>query len=654
MPTPNLVDVINGATPLEMTLAEVHPRLHLNAERLELLRTRKDREPWKTMIDQVRRHADHATTQIRAGQTQGRGGPGGRLPEVALAFLLDGKVEHLEAARDIMRHTCTFEGTDGHGSFGGCWLYGLAIGYDWLFGILDPQTLATTRDYINRRGREHYQKLADYSTITATWYTCNHLPNYIYDLAAGGLALYDDVPHMAPWIKLASEKTRQMIDALGPDGVSQEGVGYGEFYAEYLVKTVDLINDVLGVDLFAQSDWLRNTGFYHLYSSLPRRDWAPRDSVMCFGDGVRYHWHGPDTFLLRLAGYTRDPRLQWFALEVNREGLTAGSYINPIWYDPTVPAIAPGQVDAAAPTPLPPTRHFPDQGLSVLRSDWNGHESVLGFHCAPFSGHKATRDFNADIGGGHMHPDAGSVLLFAHGDWLLCDTGYSQKLTAYRNTILVNGIGQTGERSVWFEGVELRRERRGPRIMRTESGPGGSAPKWESIAADLTQAYEHAAKAKRIERHVVYIRPDCWILIDRVAAEAASTFDLYFHSDHAFVAGEAPGVHRAGGKKGALTLRSLAAQASAFIVEKQVIEGISGHGGPPMDVLRVRNAVPAAEALFVTVLEAHAADAPSKVTATLAYADPRAAVVELVVDGQPWRVELTGSGEAGLRVAGGE
>lgn len=648
MPTPNLVDVIHGATPLETILPEVHPRLHLNAARLAALRARKDQEPWKTMIDQVRVLAARAGEQIRAGQTQGRGGPGGRLPEVALTYLLDGRAEDLDAARDIMRHTCTYEGPDGGGSFGGCWLYGLAIAYDWLHDALDPQTLATTRDYMARRGREHYETLAKYSTITATWYTCNHLPNTLYDLAAVGLTLYNDVPAMAPWVRFVCEKARQMIHALGPDGVSQEGTGYGEFYGEYLVKTVDLVNDILGVDLFAQSDWLRNTGYFHLYSALPRRNWEARNSVMCFGDGVRYHWHGPDTMLFRLAGYTRDPRLQWYALELNRAKLTAGSYLNPVWYDPGVPALPPSGADSAHAAQLPPTRHFPDQGLSILRSGWDGNESVLGFHCAPFNGHQAMRNHNADIAGGHMHPDAGSMLLFAHGDWLLSDTGYSQKLTAYRNTILVNGVGQTGEKSVWFEGVELRRERRGPRIVGTDVGPG-----WESIAADLTDAYEHAAGATRIERFLAYLRPDCWVIIDRVAAKAPSTFGLHFHSDFAFVAGTAPGSFRAEGTRGGLSLRSLAAQESAFIVEKQVIEGISGHGGPPIDLLRIHNAQPAAEALFVTVLEARAAGRPESVEATLAFADARSAVVELVYAGRPWRVELTREPGARLRVAGG-
>ena len=127
-------------------------------------------------------------------------------------------------------------------------------------------------------------------------------------------------------------------------------------------------------------------------------------------------------------------------------------FLNLLWEDPSV---AP-----EPPTDLPGFKHFGDLDIVYMRSSWDGDESLMAFKCGPFIGHHALARYSYDPGGGHVHPDAGSFLLFAHGDWLIVDDAYTWKTTAFQNTALVNGIGQEGEGAAWFQGERLCAEAR--------------------------------------------------------------------------------------------------------------------------------------------------------------------------------------------------
>ena len=60
MRIPPLDDVIVGTTPLENSIAGVHPHLFATAQRFEELRAKAEQEPWRTMFRAVRGGADAA------------------------------------------------------------------------------------------------------------------------------------------------------------------------------------------------------------------------------------------------------------------------------------------------------------------------------------------------------------------------------------------------------------------------------------------------------------------------------------------------------------------------------------------------------------------------------------------------------------------
>ncbi|MEI7437065.1 MAG: hypothetical protein WCL16_09715, partial [bacterium] len=344
-------------------------------------------------------------------------------------------------------------------------------------------------------------------------------------LTAAGCALYGEMPGISRWLQLCVEKSRVMAGALGPDGASQEGIGYGQYYNEFFIKTLVLVKELMGVDLFKDCAYLRNLPLFYLHSSISREAWTPQTNLINLGDGVRGNWYGPDSHLRVLAGYYRDPLAQWLAdqHQIAETAMISGSFLNLTHYDPTVPS--------QSPVRLPRSHRFTDKDLVYQRSGWNTGEAVMAFRCGPHFGHYALGRFTGEIGGGHMQANNGTLYLIAGGDYLLSGDGYFRKLTEYGNTLRLDGQGQVGEGGEWFESLSLRQHPRGARIL-AQCLEGDC----EYVIGDLAPAYPEALKIRWLLRKLVYFRPMTWLLIDEIETEAPVAMEARFHSDFPFVA----------------------------------------------------------------------------------------------------------------------
>lgn len=598
-------DVITGVSALETRLAGMHPRLYMDHHRVIELRHQVVVDPWAGLFKRLIEAAEGA---VRNGHPPSTDSPrldrshGNHLPHLALAYVLTGERRYLSAATAFVRAGGCSASWD-TSLVGGHLLYGMALAYDWLHADMDAQTLEIARDALTEHGRTMFDYLANYRGWSATVYACNHLPVCLGGLAAAGMALHGEVADVGPWLRLTIEKLRLMTAALGPDGCSPEGTGYWSYYLEYLLKTLDLARDLLGVDLFADCGWLRQTAEFCLFSQIPRAAWTRASHLFNFGDGPRHYWYGPDYLLRKLASEYQNPHAQWLADAMERHDLChdVACWLNLFWYDL--------RVKAELPSKLPLFKHFEDLGLVFMRSDWEGN--ALALKCGPHAGRRALEHYPQDVGGGHIHPDAGTFQIFACGDWLIVDDGYAFKMTAYQNSILLNGRGQTGEGVPWFESIELRREGRGPRILRADTDE-----RIDYVIADLAPAYDKDLGIQRLLRHVLYLKPDCWVLFDEVRTEAPASVEILFHADVAF---EACGdrVWRAVGPRGALQLTALTQNEIAGEAVKQPIRDTEGHVARELDCLRLYTPSPMQAGLFVTVLEAYPAEGGPQISCML-------------------------------------
>jgi len=601
-------------------LKSTHPRLYLTKGRLEELREKIKTPPYAALFREVRDVADRAVKSgpppyIERDKSSGdeqlwQRPVGNAMPHLALVYLLTGDTRYLDAARDWMLASAGYKtwglgGIDGRDLAAGHQLYGMALGYDWLYADLDADSRATIRRCLETRGKFMYELLRDGKVWWHRAYLQNHQWVNLTGLAAAGLALYGETDGVDGWVLIPLEKFKTTMASLGSDGASHEGLPYWSYGLEYMLKFMDLARSLLGADLFKDNAWFKNTASSRLYAMLPRNSWSRRSNLMTFADGPRYDWYGPDYLLWKLAAEYRDGHAQWLANRLDEAALTSAEarFLDLLWFDPTV--------EPKPPDDLPTFKHFDDMGLVHMRSGWDGNEAVLEFKCGPYIGKHALAKFDYDPGGGHVHPDAGAVQLFAFGDWLLVDDGYNLKMTAYQNTALVDGVGQTGEGRAWFQGGVLCKEKRGPTILRAEAYADH-----DSVIGDVGPAYEKKAGLKQFLRHVLYLKPACWVIADEFETEAPATFELYFHADFPF-GSAGKNAYTVAGKRGALRLTCLLPADAAGEAMKQPLKNVHGDEAGTIEALKLSGSGKAQKALFVTVLEAYPASGQPAAAASI-------------------------------------
>ncbi|MDY7011077.1 MAG: DUF4962 domain-containing protein [Planctomycetota bacterium] len=606
----------------------VHPRLYLTAERIAELKKKVRTEPYCSFLAEVREVADRG---VKTGPPKYRAeklpeghsgaeqlwqrGVGNMMPYLAIMYVLTGEKKYLASATDWMLTSAAYPTwglgrTDGTGLEAGHQLFGLALGYDWLYHDLDIKTRTAIRNCLQRRGRYMFEQLFTRGIWWHRAYLQNHQWVSMTGLSAAGMALYGEVENIDGWITIPLKKFKKTMASLGSDGASHEGVPYWSYGIEFMLKYMDLARDLLGEDLFKDNAWFKNTTSFVQYSMLGRNYWTRDASQMSFADAPRYWWYGPDYMLRKLAAEYRDGHAQWLADETDKAGVCKCSacFLNLLWYDPTV--------KPAPPTDLPTFKHFDDMGLVFMRSGWDGDESLFAFKCGPCIGHHAIKAFSYDPGAGHVHPDAGAFQLFAFGDWLIADDRYTFKETVNQNTALINGIGQIGEGSAWFSGTSLCAQSRGPKILRAFAGRD-----FDYIIGDVTNAYEDKAGLKKFLRHVFHIKPDCWIIVDEFEAKEPAKFELSFHSDFPFKP-TGKGQYVAGGKKGMLRLTALQPKDVTAQAMKHLVKDPHGSDrNRKLDALVIANGKKRKDAVFITVIETAPAGGEFRITAQAAKTD---------------------------------
>jgi hypothetical protein len=562
----------------------VHPRIYLTGERVAKLR-----EAIKTthaaIWKRVQAQADRAVRRGPPAYVRDDGSSGDEqlyqrevgnaMPVVAMAYLLTGQRQYLDAARQWALASCEYKTwglgrIDGMDLATGHQLFGLGIVYDWCYDGLDGPSRRRIRETLVRRTSAMFEAAASGKAWWQRSYLQNHLWVDVAGMSVAGFALFDEVDDASCWIGLPLEKFRRTMDALGSDGASHEGVGYWEYGVEYLLKFMDLARTNLDVDLYG-SPWWRNTASYAQYLTLPRKAWKRNSCIVDLADCPRGHWYGPEYLLRHLAREFRDGHAQWLAEQVDAADVAApgAPWLNLVWFDPTLPA--------KSPEDRPTLRHFEDMGIVSARSDWSGNESLAVFKCGPFIGHEAVEKFPYDPGGGHVHPDANHFVLFGNGQWLIRDDGYHPKWTGQHNTLLVGGRGQLGEGAEWFRGMDAMKAR--PKVLRAVSTPAV-----DQITGDATEAYPADVGLRRFVRHLLFVKPDVVVVADEIQVNQKTPLELRFHPEEP--AERQGNRFVAKGKQAILRLEPLTTEGVETTAEVMPLPG--RHGGKGAGLFTVR------------------------------------------------------------------
>lgn len=522
-----------------------HPRLYVTADTWDRLRSLKDKSPWKEELDNFRASMKKRVAGVDY-QKEYPATTGNAMPELrpvgdliaASAFLykMDQSPEWLEANQKLIRRVLALPawgvGRRGEKNWDLAYAHiahGLAVAYDWLEDELPEDLRRQIRE--NLAERSAGQILPDLRTEPYRGFQNNHLSNVLRARMAVGLALAGEEPVAGPLLESAVLLGNVVFHALSKsDGFLAEGTPYWQYNLSALVPLAVLAKENLGIDWFADNGGLRTASRFAASMMLPLSQrvfqaGTPQETLLSFGDGPRhdfsYQYAG---YMPQLAVKYHDELAQWVSEDCRRTITTHGSplrFLGMIWQDESIPA-----------TPLPANKpvieNFPDQGIVVRRDGRGEAESVLAIKAGPPAGHFSNEFFNLNPSTSHSQPDAGTLLLYAQGLWVLSPPDYAFKETAFTNSLLINGRGQRGSGKTWLHDHSYFREKLGAKITGVELDP--RKPFW--VEADLTSAYPREAGLESLRRTVFAIGDSAWLIRDEIALQAPGNFTLLFHGEN--------------------------------------------------------------------------------------------------------------------------
>ena len=526
-------------------------------------------------------------------------GYGDALPVLALTHLLTGSDKYLGVVRQVISRLDALEhwGDDAD-LVAGHFLAGSAIAYDWLYDAFS----ASERKALAGKIARHAEIIHAYSSAERVWWHDYFLHNWCHvitgSLAYAGAALFGEHPAAADWISQADRVFTKVEEALPDDGSYQEGLAYMTYAWECILRYFDLAKSLFGRDHFG-AKWLREAPYGILYFTTPQP--KSHDNCMLFGDGPRhFEWHGPVHLLFRTAAEYRDAVVQGFARKLAEAGIgltRTGTWLNMLWYDPSVPSKGREH--------LPTFKHFDNLSLVSARSSWDADAVMVGFKCTNNAGRKTMREYpGRDLGSGHAHPDAASFQIYAFGEWLAVDTGYTHfKESADHNTMLVNDTQQLGGERTWFDMMECLSAGATCDVTRVETND-----RFDYARADATKIYRPEARLKKFVRHIVFLKPADVLVVDELAGAVKSKFEWRLHADDEIVGMGGEFHVRKNGAR--LRVAFLAPDGLKCRIRRNKIKDPAPSGLKETVLLSAAPERRVKETVFVTFMSAYRGDAP--------------------------------------------
>ncbi|MBT3192914.1 MAG: DUF4962 domain-containing protein [Verrucomicrobia bacterium] len=548
------------ATNVQSTGSHPHPHLYIDSAGVAELKAAIGSTHsliWTQVVSWADQQLSAPTPEVLEGDFRRIGE---RIPYVAICHLLTGEKRYSECAINTMLAITACEHWGNNRDIEAAHLlYGLALGYDWLYDALSPSQRESIRNKITLQGmrlhascgrvqpllnNHHFVELVALGAasfahmpgpLLSNWNAfctsleelCesvhpplnNHTVVKLSALGIAAMALAPDAPS-SEWTSFVNREFEKAMQYFGEDGMSCEGISYWSYSVEYMLKYFAAADPILGTD-FLSHPWIHNAADMPLYFALPRESWTSANMFINVADSPRFCWYGPHYQLYKLAALTSRPEVQWLANEIQNSGFTRhhADWLALLWYEPELPS--------SPPDALPLTKHFTDWDLAVMRSGWAADATVLTFRCSPIGGHQlAGIRRPAYPGSGHCHPDANSFTLFTEREWIVPDAGATlTKHTSNHNTMLVDGAGQQGEGARWLNSELQLRNECNPRFVHSQS-----APLFDYFVGDASRLYREEAGLSKFLRHFIYVRPNTIVIVDELKSEQPTTFEWLLHS----------------------------------------------------------------------------------------------------------------------------
>ena len=522
---------------------------YVRREELPDLRKRAQEGIGRPIFEKIRAKADHAISSELVdqnyygtgwgggiGHPKGLRGSGMRVfgPEVALTHLITGEEEYALACRRWVLRSARSD--DWRGDHGGMvdrphigdrtnywdsiteWnpkgsagfmdhafhvadsTYGIAVAYDMLYHCFSDSERKEVEDAMAEHGVYMlYHKL---SRLREGFVVMNQGVLFCLPLLMTTAFLKERDPVYAE----IHEWSLEFLKEFGKrpwnhEGVCGEGPGYGMGTVWEYIEALPPIAACEGKSMDNMIPDAMN-GLMDYFQHV-RSTWREKPYFIGLSDGSDLSWVFPEV-LAFFARYASDPVAQFFYNE---------SYSDHPSATPTMLLILGDPIEASEPQ-LPPAKAMFDQGMAFLRTGWKHGDTLLSMN-------------NLRTITGHGHRDRNSIILDYNGEELLLDPGMiaygdpNSRLyhsTFCHNTLTFSQGDQSPQRQCLENGIRHFLHMSGDICP----GQDGSID-W--VSTDASQAYD---EAELFLRHILFLRPGIFVLIDEVRAKQPEQTEINF------------------------------------------------------------------------------------------------------------------------------
>lgn len=347
--------------------------------------------------------------------------------------------------------------------------YATASMYDRLLPRLTPAARKEVDKYFLKRFRGMYRYWVFQRNWNATGYAQNH--NSKAGWALLGAALVWDGPEARKWLRWAVMNSVKRVELLAEDGgleMMNEGRSYGLGFWQ---RAHGHIRNSTGLDI-ARGPFFDNEWRYVLYNA---------------------------------SAFARSPRM---VTHTGRSG---------------TPTPVPAEL-AAENTPT--SYHFADCDQVFMRTGWDAKAMRVRFMVGSVFGKKGTPKA-LRYNWAHCQVNRGSIAVWQGERPTVNEPGFNRtyrKGAGNNNCILVNGVDQWGGGQVWHPQLTLDQV---GKVAFFADGKLLSAAR-----ADLAGAYPPEARIRTLSRLLVQLKPDHFLVFDRLETEGSGKAEWRFHVPH--------------------------------------------------------------------------------------------------------------------------
>lgn len=467
--------------------APIYPEYHLTEDR------RKSRLEYKNYFADFRRYIDRA------------------LMNLALAFLITEEEKYAEAGKRILLEVASWPTDDDDvTSVRARWgdEPGLSLArcghraYDWLYQALSDEERASVLTMCEERAWQTYRRLThgrDYLTYPGS----SHNGRLIAYLSEMAIAMAGESEGAKTWLDYSLKGLTTFYPHWGGyEGGWAEGIGYGLAYNRIYMPAFEAVFKACEFNLWKRP-FFRKVRYFFFYCT------ALKGEIKPYGDGAERG--GPGTSgsgfasLLDFHAHRyNDPYIGWWVNQV--EGWNGSSGEMSLVFE--------DKIEAKSPAELPASKAFHGVGWAGLHSNLTkpDKDTFLVFKSSPYGSVS------------HSHADQNSFCIMKGGRALAIASGYYgpsygmphhakwTRSTKANNCVLVNGEGQV-----------IRSAEANGRISAFEDRNGLSY-----VSGDAAAAY--MGKMRCFDRHILFLRPGLFLLLDDLEAPGPSLFQWLLHA----------------------------------------------------------------------------------------------------------------------------